>query len=268
VQLSEKVVDVVRLAMVWLPEVALAPLHPPEAVQPVASVDDQVSCVLPPRVTAVGLAEKVTVGAAGGGGGGGDDAPSICTVVEREIRPPPPTHWSVKVVGLRRFAIVWLPEVDFVPFQPPAATHELAFVDDHVSVVLAPLATRVGRAARVNVGAAQLPLGQPGSGGRIATHTRSLPDAPLPEQVSVKDAAAARAAVCSEPWSALLPLQLPEAVHTVALVVAQLSVARVLLPTIVGRTLRSTVGAAPGDEVSVTVTEREAVPPALEHCNV
>jgi hypothetical protein len=30
--------------------------------------------------------------------------------------------------------IDWVPEVDFVPVQPPEAVQEEAFVDDHVSV--------------------------------------------------------------------------------------------------------------------------------------
>jgi len=44
------------------PLVALAPLHPPDAVQVVALVEDQVSKVLPPLVTEVGEAVIVTVG--------------------------------------------------------------------------------------------------------------------------------------------------------------------------------------------------------------
>ena len=48
----------------WLPEVALAPDHAPEAVHEVALVEDQVSIEDPPLVTDVGFAvtDTVTVG--------------------------------------------------------------------------------------------------------------------------------------------------------------------------------------------------------------
>ena len=44
----------------WLPEVAFAPDHAPEAEQEVASVEDQVSIEAPPLVTDVGLAKSDT----------------------------------------------------------------------------------------------------------------------------------------------------------------------------------------------------------------
>jgi hypothetical protein len=44
------------------PEEALVPLQSPEAVQDVASVEDQVSVLLPPAEIDVGLAEILTVG--------------------------------------------------------------------------------------------------------------------------------------------------------------------------------------------------------------
>jgi hypothetical protein len=45
------------------PLVACAPLQAPEAVQEVAFVDDQARVELPPLVTVLGLAVKLTVGA-------------------------------------------------------------------------------------------------------------------------------------------------------------------------------------------------------------
>ena len=52
-----------------LPEAALAPVQPPEAVQEVASVEDQTSVDDPPLVTDVGFAVSDTANAGGGGGG-------------------------------------------------------------------------------------------------------------------------------------------------------------------------------------------------------
>ena len=54
-----------------LPEIALVPLHPPEAEQLVEFVDDQIRVVAWPGLTVVILAEMATVGAEGEGGGGG-----------------------------------------------------------------------------------------------------------------------------------------------------------------------------------------------------
>src|SRR3546814_355188 len=53
------------LLIVVLPDVATVPLQSPEPEQAVASVELQVSCVLPPIATDIGLALSVSVGAAG-----------------------------------------------------------------------------------------------------------------------------------------------------------------------------------------------------------
>ena len=47
-----------------LPLIALLPDQPPEAVQLVALVEDQLSMAEPPLLTLVGVAERLTVGAA------------------------------------------------------------------------------------------------------------------------------------------------------------------------------------------------------------
>jgi hypothetical protein len=51
-----------------LPNVARAPVHPPDAVHVVAFVEDQLSVVMLPCMTFVGAADNVTVGVAPGGG--------------------------------------------------------------------------------------------------------------------------------------------------------------------------------------------------------
>lgn len=50
--------------------------------------------------------------------------------------------------------IDWLPEVAFVPVQPPEAVHDVALALDHVSIELPPGMTVVGLALSVSVGAA------------------------------------------------------------------------------------------------------------------
>jgi hypothetical protein len=88
VQLSVKLVVLARPLIVWLPEICLVPLQPPEAVQVVAFVELQVNIELPPLLTVAGLADRLTVGAGGG-------EPITVTVTERVMFPPPPVHCKV-----------------------------------------------------------------------------------------------------------------------------------------------------------------------------
>jgi hypothetical protein len=66
-QVNVKVPVALSAAVTTLPPVDCAPLQAPDAVQAVALVEDQVSVVVPPVVTLVGLALSETVGAAAGG---------------------------------------------------------------------------------------------------------------------------------------------------------------------------------------------------------
>jgi hypothetical protein len=68
----------------WLPEVAWAPDQPPEAVQEVALVEDQVSVEDAPFATDVGLAASDTVGT-------GSD-----TVTVADALAPPPEPVQVR----------------------------------------------------------------------------------------------------------------------------------------------------------------------------
>ena len=62
-QVKVYLVVAVRAPVLCEPLVASLPLHPPDAVQDVVLVDDQVSVAAAPLLTVLGLAEKVTVGA-------------------------------------------------------------------------------------------------------------------------------------------------------------------------------------------------------------
>jgi hypothetical protein len=63
VQVSVNTVVAVTAGVFADPLVASAPLHPPEAVQDVAFVDDQVSADALPLATVLGFADSVMVGA-------------------------------------------------------------------------------------------------------------------------------------------------------------------------------------------------------------
>lgn len=68
-----------------------------------------------------------------------------------------------------------VPATAFVPDQAPEATHEVALVEDHVSVALPPLFIALGPTLKVTVGAAALT--------ETVADCVALP--PLPVQVSV-----------------------------------------------------------------------------------
>jgi len=89
------------------PDVARCPVHPSDALQLVAFVEDQLNVTVPGAGTLVALVSIVTVG-------GG----TTVTVVERETEPPGPVHVSSNVVVLFSGPVDSLPEVGFVPDHP------------------------------------------------------------------------------------------------------------------------------------------------------
>jgi hypothetical protein len=129
---------------VAVPLVDCAPLHAPLAVHAAAFVDDQVRVALAPSVIVAGFTEIVTVGAAG--------APTA-TVADALALPPFPVQLSVYVaVPAVAGVSVAVPLVASLPLHAPLAVQEVEFVDDQVSVVLAPSVMLVGLAAMVTVG--------------------------------------------------------------------------------------------------------------------
>ena len=85
--------------MVWLPEVALAPVQAPVAEQLAALLDDHVSCADPPCATVPGAALSETAGAAVGAGVGlgvgvdGDPA----TGPPPPLPPPQATRFNAQI---------------------------------------------------------------------------------------------------------------------------------------------------------------------------
>ena len=104
---------------------ALLPLQPPEAVQPVALVELQLSEAAEPAMTDVGLAESDTVGGAGG-------VPTDTVAVWLTL-PPAPEHASVKLVVALSAPVVCVPLVALLPLQPPDAVQLVALVELQVS---------------------------------------------------------------------------------------------------------------------------------------
>ena len=87
VQERLNVLVLVNAPVDWLPEVALAPDHPADAVQVVAFVEDQVSVEDPPLATDMGFATSDTVGIGGGGG-----VPDTVTVTDLVTVPSEPAQ--------------------------------------------------------------------------------------------------------------------------------------------------------------------------------
>jgi hypothetical protein len=85
VQVSVNLVFVVRAAVLWEPLVVLLPVQPPEAVQDVALVEDQVRVEVAPLATVLGLAVRVTAGA----------GVVTDTVADCDALPPVPLQVSV-----------------------------------------------------------------------------------------------------------------------------------------------------------------------------
>ena len=150
---------------------ARAPLQPPDAVQAVALVEDQVNVDAAPLATLVGLAVSVTVGVLGAG--------VTVTVADALALPPAPVQLSAKAVVALNAPVEAEPAMARAPLQPPDAVQVVAFVEDQVNVDAAPLATLVGLALIETVGA--------GGGGTaaIVTVVDALALPPAPVQVSV-----------------------------------------------------------------------------------
>lgn len=140
VQDNVKVLVVVSAPLDCEPDVALSPDQAPEAAHELALVDDQVSVDMPPLVTAVGLALSDTVGDAGGGD------PTTTTVTDCVAVPPLPEHVKENALLEVRGPVLCEPDVGFGPDQAPDAVHDVALVEDQLSVVAPLLSTVVGSA--------------------------------------------------------------------------------------------------------------------------
>jgi hypothetical protein len=221
----------------------LAPDQAPDAVQDVASVEDQVSVEEPPLATELGFAESVTVGAG--------VVPVMLTWAEPLPVPPAPVQLRLNVLVVVKAPVDWVPETALLPDQAPDAVQDVALVEDQVSVEDPPLATEVGFAETDTVGA--------GVEAVILTCAEALPVPPAPVQLRLNVLAVVKAPVDCVPETALVPDQAPDAVQDVALVEDQASVEAAPLATEVGFAEIDTVGAGVGGGVPATLTWVEAL---------
>ncbi len=242
VQTSVNTDVAVKAPVVAVPEVARLPVQPPDAVQAVAFVELQVSVAVDPLLTVVGDAASVTTGAGVAG--------VTVTVALADALPPAPVQLNAKVVVADNEPVDREPEVSLLPVQPLEAVQAVAFVVLQVSVLLPPLVTDVGLAARLTVGA-----------GADVTMTVVLACVlpPAPVQLKPKAVVDVNALVVSDPEVALAPLQPPDAVQAVALVLLQVRVTADPLVTDAALEVNATVGTGGG--VTDTVVLVCEVPP-------
>jgi hypothetical protein len=219
------------------PLIALVPDQAPEPVQDVAFVAVHVKVELRPLAIELGLAEIEMVGA-----GELTDTVADCVAV-----PPVPVQLREYVALALSAPVGCEPLTAFVPDQPPEAVQEVALRADQVNVEPLPLATVLGLAAKVTAGA----------GAETDTVTDWLAFPPGPVQVMPKVPLALKAPVDWEPLTALVPDQPPEAVHAVVLVEDQVRLDAEPLATVLGAAAKLTMGAF---AVTETVADWVALP--------
>ena len=114
------------------------------------------------------------------------------TVADWAAEPPAPVQVKVNFVVAVSAAVLCEPLVGSAPLQPFEALQDVAFVDDHVSIEVAPLCTVVGLAPIVTTGA----------GGVTDTVADCPAVPPAPVQVSVYVWLAVSAPVDCDPVTA------------------------------------------------------------------
>jgi hypothetical protein len=224
-----------------LPLSVLLPLHPPDAVQLVALVEDQVSVAVPPAGTLDGLTDSETAG-------GGGAALTVTTVLACVV-PPGPVQLNTKVEVLDSEPVDWVPLVALLPFQPFEAVQPVVPIVDQVSVDVPPAVTDVGLAEMEMEGA---------GGDCTATGAEAEVVPPAPVQLRSNEEFAESVPLDCVPLVGFAPLQAPEAVHVFAAVADQLSVVESPAVTVFGLAVRVTVG---GVVPTKTVAEALAEPP-------
>ena len=135
-----------------------------------ALVELHVTVDAPPLATEIGFAASVTVGVPG----------TVTVALATLLVPPGPAQVNEYEFVAVSEPVLCVPLVALAPLQPPEAVHEVALVEFHVNVEALPLATEVGFAVNVTVGA----------GATLTVAVAMLLEPPAPVQVNEYDVAA------------------------------------------------------------------------------
>jgi len=143
-QESVNVLPVVNGPVEAEPWVARGPLHPPDAEQLVALLDDQIKVVAEPLSTDAAEEERSTPGAGSGW--------MTATWTDSWAVPLAPVQVSVKLMSAFRGPTIWFPETERSPVQLPPARQIAALLADQFRVTLSPASTVVRSAVKLMVG--------------------------------------------------------------------------------------------------------------------
>jgi hypothetical protein len=213
------------------------PLHPSPAVHEAALVEAQVKVAVLPGATTDGYTLKVAVGI-------------TLTVVLALAVPPGPEQDSEYEAAPDRGPVLCVPLTPTAPLQAPEAVHEVAPEELHESAAAWPATTEEGVADSVALGI------------NVTVAETGAVEPPAPVHTSEKAVVALMGALVWVPLGASVPLQPPDAVHSVALVEFQVSDAVPPRATELGVAASVAVGRG------LTVTEvltGALVPPGPEH---
>jgi hypothetical protein len=224
-----------------VPLAGFAPLQAPEAVQPVALEELQLSTAAPPAATAVGFAVSATVG-------------TTATVTLAGTLPPPaPVQLNEYVVLTVSAVVTCVPLGDRAPLQPPDAVHAVALAALHVNVLVLPAVTTSGAADSIVVGTTLT----------VALAGVLVP--PGPVQVRTYVALLDNAPVERVPLAASAPLQAPVAAHEVVFVEAQVKVALDPLVIVADDTVSVAVGGGGAEEEPSPPQDASSASPKAGH---
>lgn len=150
-----------------------------------------------------------------------------------------------------------VPETAFAPVQPFEAVHDVALVEDQVSVELAPEATDVGFAVSVTVGA--------GVDAVTSIVTAPYPVCPFAAvQVREKRVSAVRLPVLAVPLVAFAPDQPPDAVQVAAFVDDHVIIEEPPELMLIGAAVTDTVGTMTSGGASLSLDCASAPQPATK----
>jgi len=144
------------------PEGASVPDHAPDAVHDAALVADHVKVLLAPASIERGLADRVTVGFGG----------CTVTVIDKAGEVPLAFVQASVYVAVAAGVTTSVPEVACSPDQAPEAVHDVALVEDHLRVLVAPTTSVAGAAESFTFGTVF-------TGGVTATVTAAAGETPL-----------------------------------------------------------------------------------------
>jgi len=175
-----KVLSTVKAPVDCVPLTAWAPDHAPEAVQLVTFVPVHARLDALPLATVVGFAVNVSVGAGA----------LTVVVTEREIGPPGPEQSRLNVLLMVSAPVDCVPLTALAPDHAPEAVQLVTFVPVHARLDALPLATVIGFAVNVSVGAGAVPpvpntvdlSCQPSPPPEAISHAAGLPPPAAPTQ--------------------------------------------------------------------------------------